>query len=541
MLLGRLAGRARVRPQADPGVRHGQPARPDHLDGRRRRRRSDARRAGDAVRARHVQGRAVHGRRHHRPRHRHPRHPASSAWLGRRLPALLVIAAAATASMAGAATVPRLRRQGGRLRNAAAQRVARRVAPWVLAGVVTGSVFTTIYSLRFLYGAFARKGGAVRARVPKCTRRRSLPVRAGAYSPPRAWCSVCAGAAGDGARPYADTVPAGGITTWRCGTGEPSAAAVGGGAGCGHRGVHRPGPAAPARGPARLPLGNADRIYDAVCATWSFRRQGDRRHPARFDCRRRSRSSCRPWSGAGRGADARRPRPSGVRLWDGPLQAVVGLDHRWRPHSRDRAAQPAGRGAAGRRHRLRLRRDLRLARRARPGADAVPGGDADVGDLRAGAAHACPPRPIGRRMRRLRRATGTAGRGGRRQRDRAGAHSRWPRAPPRRSPTCCPTPPTTAAWLNTVNVLLVDIRAWDTIGEISVLLVAATGVASWCSGTGDLVPHRGCRGRPARYRPDASHPDSPAVGDITWLRGSEYAIRGTGRWCSRSRRGSSSR
>ena len=31
---------------------------------------------------------------------------------------------------------------------------------------------------------------------------------------------------------------------------------------------------------------------------------------------------------------------------------------------------------------------------------------------------------------------------------------------------------------NTVNVLLVDIRAWDTLGEIMVLLVAATGVAS---------------------------------------------------------------
>ena len=29
-----------------------------------------------------------------------------------------------------------------------------------------------------------------------------------------------------------------------------------------------------------------------------------------------------------------------------------------------------------------------------------------------------------------------------------------------------------------VDVLLVDIRAWDTLGEISVLLVAATGVAS---------------------------------------------------------------
>src|SRR5690606_31612564 len=31
---------------------------------------------------------------------------------------------------------------------------------------------------------------------------------------------------------------------------------------------------------------------------------------------------------------------------------------------------------------------------------------------------------------------------------------------------------------NVVNVTLVDIRAWDTMGEISVLLAAATGVAS---------------------------------------------------------------
>ena len=31
---------------------------------------------------------------------------------------------------------------------------------------------------------------------------------------------------------------------------------------------------------------------------------------------------------------------------------------------------------------------------------------------------------------------------------------------------------------NIVNVILVDIRAWDTLGEISLLVVAATGVAS---------------------------------------------------------------
>ena len=39
---------------------------------------------------------------------------------------------------------------------------------------------------------------------------------------------------------------------------------------------------------------------------------------------------------------------------------------------------------------------------------------------------------------------------------------------------------------------LVDIRAWDTMGEISVLVVAATGVASLIfRGTGDAAPPQG--------------------------------------------------
>ncbi len=75
---------------------------------------------------------------------------------------------------------------------------------------------------------------------------------------------------------------------------------------------------------------------------------------------------------------------------------------------------------------------------------------------------------------------------------------------------------------NTVNVLLVDIRAWDTLGEISVLLVAATGVASM------VFRHR--RFGAAPRVSDAGRPDigpsyaiatSPAAGDITWLRGSD--------------------
>jgi multicomponent Na+:H+ antiporter subunit A len=65
---------------------------------------------------------------------------------------------------------------------------------------------------------------------------------------------------------------------------------------------------------------------------------------------------------------------------------------------------------------------------------------------------------------------------------------------------------------NTVNVLLVDIRAWDTLGEVLVLLVAATGVASM------VFRHR--RFGAAPRVADAPRP-APATGDVTWLRGSE--------------------
>ena len=75
---------------------------------------------------------------------------------------------------------------------------------------------------------------------------------------------------------------------------------------------------------------------------------------------------------------------------------------------------------------------------------------------------------------------------------------------------------------NTVNVLLVDIRAWDTLGEISVLLVAATGVASM------VFRHRrfGAAPRVADagqldIAPTTAIAISPAAGDVTWLRGSE--------------------
>jgi multicomponent Na+:H+ antiporter subunit A len=62
--------------------------------------------------------------------------------------------------------------------------------------------------------------------------------------------------------------------------------------------------------------------------------------------------------------------------------------------------------------------------------------------------------------------------------------------------------------LNIVNVTLVDIRAWDTFGEISVLALAATGVASliFVRGRGDRSPASSsvAEGTVGRRKPDAA-------------------------------------
>ncbi|MGL6234143.1 MAG: Na+/H+ antiporter subunit A [Segniliparus sp.] len=64
---------------------------------------------------------------------------------------------------------------------------------------------------------------------------------------------------------------------------------------------------------------------------------------------------------------------------------------------------------------------------------------------------------------------------------------------------------------NTVNVIIVDIRAWDTFGEISVLLVAATGVAS-------LVFVNRRYGTVPRLAADATSGSD----QVSWLRSSEF-------------------
>ena len=147
-------------------------------------------------------------------------------------------------------------------------------APWVLAGVVAGSVFTTIYSLRFLWGAFARKGlRGPSTRVPQLhpppasflfapggPGRRGPGVRPDA-GPAGATCST----------PYADSVPGGPdyhLALWH-GWNLPLLLSVRCARG-GHRVVHRRGPAAPRLRTGWLPLGNADRIYDATLRGLDF-------------------------------------------------------------------------------------------------------------------------------------------------------------------------------------------------------------------------------------------------------------------------------
>jgi multicomponent Na+:H+ antiporter subunit A len=76
---------------------------------------------------------------------------------------------------------------------------------------------------------------------------------------------------------------------------------------------------------------------------------------------------------------------------------------------------------------------------------------------------------------------------------------------------------------NVVNVTLVDIRAWDTIGEISVLVVAATGVAS-------LVFLRRRTGAPPRLADSAiALPDPVPVPEAATGRATAGETEHTGR------------
>ncbi|QZY51855.1 Na+/H+ antiporter subunit A [Leucobacter tenebrionis] len=74
---------------------------------------------------------------------------------------------------------------------------------------------------------------------------------------------------------------------------------------------------------------------------------------------------------------------------------------------------------------------------------------------------------------------------------------------------------------NSVNVMLVDIRGWDTMGELSVILAAATGVASlvFLRTRADLRPkltRRAARSQAQAHLMHVADPDHPAR-RIAWL------------------------
>ena len=288
------------------------------------------------------------------------------AWLGHRLPVLFAIAAAATASMAalppflgfvakeadfetllhsaslGAVGAVGARRRGRRVG------VHHRLQPAIPLGSVRAQGITR--------AEHAGGRAAPHRRRASCSRP--------ACSPRRAWCSgLTPGLLERHARALRRLRsrrfrP----TTWRCGTGSTCRCCCRSGVlAVGHRVVRRARAAAPAAlGPAAARQRRPDLRRDAA-RPGIPRVQGDRRDPARFDTGDPVGHPGDPGGAAGRGADPRCPRPPEPAVLGGPAAAggrPADDGGRARGH---RDAQPAGRGAAGRRHRLRLRCHLRAS------------------------------------------------------------------------------------------------------------------------------------------------------------------------------------
>ncbi|SHZ43238.1 Putative cation antiporter NADH dehydrogenase subunit [Mycobacteroides abscessus subsp. bolletii] len=433
------------------------------------------------------------------------------AWLGNRQPLLLLIAGIATASMAGVPLT--LGFVGKELAFATVlhSRVLGSAAPWVLAGIVIGSMFTITYSMRFMWGAFARKG------LPEPSARvQGMHTPTPAFLTAPALLAVTSVAVGilpgwlNGALgSYADPVDAH-IAIWE-GFGVPllltaMAFAVGILAFFSRGRLRR----------ARLavnPLGNADRGYDAVLRGADVLSQRLTALTQRGSI---------PFTQAtilvtlvtlptivlafGDRDQAH------LKLWDSPLQGVVGL-----------LILAAAIGATVMRNRLAAvllvgitgygtgtifalhgAPDLALTQflvetltlvifvlvlRALPAES----------DIQQANRFRLPRAVLAIAVGCTVTALGVYAMAARRDRPIADL---LPQAAYQRGHGA-----------NTVNVLLVDIRAWDTLGEISVLLVAATGVASL------MFRHRRF-GRAPRVGDAAGQPDVVVASGI-WLRGSE--------------------
>ena len=433
------------------------------------------------------------------------------AGLGRRTPVLAVIATAAGASMAALPPFVGFVAKEADFETLPHSASLGRAAPYVLALVAVGSVFTTIYTLRLLWGAFADKG---RGTLSPLVQQMHRPATTFLVAP--AILAVAGLALGvrpdlldDVLADYAGTLPGGvayHLALWH-GVGLALILSVA---------VLATGVAAfvwrrrlPKRPLGWLPLGNADRRYDAVvrgtdvfaARLTAFTQRGS--IPA-TQAVILSTLVLFPVAVLAFGA---RDRPA-FRLWDSALQPIVGL-----------LIVAAALGTIVMRNRL---------------ASVLLVGVTGYGCGVIFAFHGAPDLALtqflvetltlvvfvlvlrtlpaeadGANVRRLRRrrvllsvAVGAT----------VTALASFAMAARTGTPIATLLPD--AAYVrghgaNTVNVLLVDIRAWDTLGEISVLLVAATGVASL------VFRHRRFGAAPRVADSGRTIPGG------TWLRGSE--------------------
>lgn len=449
------------------------------------------------------------------------------AWLGRTCPTLAVIAIGCAASMA--ALPPFL---GFVAKEAAFAALAGGAAlggwaGWVLALVVAGSVFTMIYSLRFVWGAFARKG-----RPGPSTRVADLHRPTATFLSSPAILATAGLAAGLAPQQldrllsgYADTAGTGRyhLGLWHAGLPLALSALV----------VLVGTAVFTARGRLRrarlswVPLGDADRAYDAAIR-WldvisvrvtALTQRGS--IPASQSAIL-STLVLLPAAALALGARDR----VHLRLWDSPRQALVGglilAGALGATLTRNRlsavlmvAVTGYGCGTVFAFHGA---PDLALTQFLVETVTLV----VFVLVLRALPAEVDPADITRRRLPRALLAVAVGA--------TVTVLAAFAMAARTGSAIAALLPD--AAYLrghgaNTVNVLLVDIRAWDTLGEISVLLVAATGVASLVFrhrryGLAPRVPDSVAGTRAPDVAAIPVSPYSPAVSDTTWLRGSEY-------------------
>ncbi|GAT11236.1 NADH:ubiquinone oxidoreductase subunit 5 (chain L)/multisubunit Na+/H+ antiporter, MnhA subunit [Mycolicibacterium novocastrense] len=448
------------------------------------------------------------------------------AWLGDKSRPLLIIAVGASASMAALPPFFGFVAKEADLATVLYTPTLGAFAPLVLAGIVIGSVFTTIYSLRFLFGAFGRKGQPEPStRVAEMHRpERTFMIAPGILAAAGLAFGIWPVGIGGVLEDYADTVPAGNneyhLALWH-GVNLPLLLSVlviatGVAAFVGRERLRR-------LRTMREPLGNADHVYDAVIRRldlWAVELTAVTQRgsiPATQSAILTTLVLV-PTIALAVGA---RDRPE-FRLWGSPLQVVIGL-----------IILAAALGSLVMRNRL---------------AAVLLVGVTGYGCGVIFALHGAPDLALTQFLVEtltlvvfvlvLRTLPAEA--------DRVHIRRyRWPRAAlalavgatvttlavyamaARTGVPIAELIPEAAYYrghgANAVNVLLVDIRAWDTMGEVMVLVVAATGVASM------VFRHRRF-GTPPRVA-DAGQPDigslpamvntSPAAGDITWLRGSE--------------------